>query len=189
MKIDNGVIRPLGSYDCTALIDKLKSLSNEDWEKNTFRQEKYKNVHSKTKSIILIFCDGWPEIKISRLEEWGDYQDLVKPLIKDILSSHYPPGGRILRAMLAKLPAKCFIDPHVDSHPSFAISHRIHVPLITNPNVKFIIGNELVNIQEQHAFEINNMLEHSVINYGDSDRIHLIFDYAPKDMINQIENI
>jgi hypothetical protein len=33
------------------------------------------------------------------------------------------------------------------------------------------------------AFEIDNLLAHEVSNYGDEDRIHLIFDYAPPDRL------
>lgn len=178
MEIDVAV-RSLGFYSCDQLIAKLETLSADDWQKNKLRQEKFSNVHSQTQSIILIFCDGWPNIKITREDDWQEYKSLIKPLVKNILSSNYAPGGRILRAMFAKLPPKGSIGRHVDSHPSFSIAHRIHVPLITNPQIEFIVGDNLVKTKEWHAFEINNMLSHQVTNHGETDRIHFIFDYAP----------
>src|SRR4029453_18434342 len=86
-------------------------------------------------------------------------------------------------AMAAKLMPGGLILPHRDSHPSFAAGHRIHVPIATNPRVRFMIDGRPVSLQVGEAYEINNQKVHSVMNKGATDRIHFIFDYVPPGAI------
>jgi aspartyl/asparaginyl beta-hydroxylase (cupin superfamily) len=81
--------------------------------------------------------------------------------------------------MAAKLMAGGRIVPHRDAHPSFAAGHRIHVPLATNPRVRFMIDGRVCPMEIGRAYEINNQKVHSVMNKGDTDRINFIFDYVP----------
>jgi hypothetical protein len=53
------------------------------------------------------------------------------------------------------------------------------VPLVTNPEVEFIVGPERVPPRAHYAFELNNLMFHQVTNRGERARIHFIFDYAP----------
>ena len=96
-----------------------------------------------------------------------------------IIRQWYPPGGTIIRAMAAKLLAGGRILPHRDSHPSFGAGHRIHVPIATNPRVRFMIDGRPYQLEVGQAYEINNQKIHSVMNKGDTDRINFIFDYLP----------
>ena len=49
----------------------------------------------------------------------------------------------------------------------------------TNPRVRFMIDGRPVQLEVGQAYEINNQKTHSVMNKGDTDRIHFIFDYVP----------
>ena len=98
-----------------------------------------------------------------------------------IIARWYPPGGRIIRAMVAKLPPGGRIDPHRDRHPSFGCGHRIHAPIATNERVRFTIDGRPHHLQVGQVYEMNNKKMHSVINKGTTDRIHFIFDYVPLD--------
>ena len=89
-----------------------------------------------------------------------------------------------MRVMVARLVVNGTIQPHIDQHPSFTVGHRIHVPLLTNEAVEFLVDNEPVVMQEGNAYELNNLLPHSVHNGGTEDRIHLIFDYMEPQSIN-----
>jgi hypothetical protein len=80
--------------------------------------------------------------------------------------------------MLAKLVAGGVISRHRDEHPSFAIGHRVHVPLITNDQVDFTINDEVFHLSEGVAYEVSNLDYHSVVNRSTEDRVHFIFDYA-----------
>ena len=95
-----------------------------------------------------------------------------------LTSSRTRPAGRS-RAMAARLLAGGKISPHVDSHPSFHRGHRIHVPITTNPRVRFMIDGRPHQFEVGYAYEINNQKSHSVMNKGKEDRITFIFDYVP----------
>jgi len=92
---------------------------------------------------------------------------------------YFPPGCTIIRAMAAKLLAGGKITPHVDKHLSFHTGYRIHVPITTNPRVRFMIDGRPHQLQVGQAYEINNQKNHSVMNKAKQDRITFIFDYVP----------
>ena len=114
---------------------------------------------------------------------WARFAELAVPVMHEIIGRAYPPGGTIIRAMAAKLMAGGRIVPHRDAHPSFAAGHRIHVPIRTNPRVRFMIDGRPYQLQVGEAYEINNQKVHSVMNKGAQDRINFIFDYVPPGAI------
>ena len=171
-------IRALGQVDCSALVERVLAVDESAWWADARRQDDYE-VHAQTQSIILVFFTGWPRVEVAHAAGWDHFSDVAVPIMQQLVARHYPPGGMVLRAVLARLPAGCAIDAHVDRHPSFSVGHRIHVPLVTNPRVRFMVGEEDIRPQPGHAFELNNAVPHSVRNDGDTARIHFIFDYSP----------
>jgi len=174
-----GTLRELGDVDSRPLIDAIMARGEIDWQAQQYRQTAY-SVHEHTQSLVMVFCSGWPEIEITREPAWELLKDTAVPLMHDILEKHYPPGGTIIRAMAAKLLAGGIISPHRDSHPSFINSHRIHIPVTTNTGVRFMIDGRPHRFEVGKAYEINNQKNHSVMNYGNEDRITFIFDYLPR---------
>jgi hypothetical protein len=172
-------IRPLGQVDCVALTQRVLALDEAEWFRDPRRQNDY-DVHASTQSLILVFCEGWPQIRIAHASGWQLLSDVAMPVVHDVIARFYQQGGVILRAMMARLPAGCRIARHKDVHPSFAAAHRIHIPLLTNPDVEFTVGNLRVPPREHFAFELNNNMFHEVANNGARARIHFIFDYALK---------
>ena len=179
--MDIGVAcKPLGSVDSAALEAAIIGADPAVWEEYVERQKSYE-VHEQTRSIVLLFAEvsRWPACDVSREPGWNRFAELAVPVMHDIIGRAYPPGGTIIRAMAAKLLAGGRIVPHRDAHPSFAAGHRIHVPIFTNSRVRFMIDGQPVKLETGHAYEINNQKVHSVMNKGDTDRIHFIFDYLP----------
>jgi hypothetical protein len=171
-------IRPLGYVDCQKLIDRVTAAEEGAWYADNRRQDDYE-VHVETQSIILVFFTGWPTVNVEHGKGWDAFGEVTMPIMEEVVSRHYPPGGMLLRVILARLLPKCRIDEHFDTHPSFSIAHRIHVPLLTNPQVEFTVGSQRIATRPHHAFELNNKMAHAVANLGDTARVHLIFDYAP----------
>ena len=179
--MDIGVpLRELGEYDIGALRDLILAQDDAAWLGNTYRQQQY-DVHQMTNSIVMIFTDGsgWPNIEVQRQAGWDILAELAIPLMHRILADHYPPGGTIIRAMAARLEAGGIIKPHRDKHPSFHYGHRIHIPISTNPRVRFMIDGRPYKFEVGKVYEINNQEQHSVMNKGKEDRINFIFDYVP----------
>jgi hypothetical protein len=186
MNIDTP-LRELGPVDATALRDAVLAQEDIAWKEDKYRQEEFE-VHHATESIVVLFVDleQWPDIVVSKEPGWDRIADVALPLMNHIISNFYPPGGTVIRAMAAKLLAGGIINPHTDRHPSFHVGHRIHVPITTNPRVRFMIGGQPYQFKVGEAYEINNQMMHSVMNKGDEDRITFIFDYVPPDQIAQL---
>ena len=179
--MDIGVpLRELGAYDIGALRDCIVSQPEQTWLDNTFRQQEY-DVHQQTHSLVMIFTDGagWPALEVQRQAGWDLLAQVAIPLMHRILADHYPPGGTIIRAMAARLQAGGVIKTHRDNHPSFHYGHRIHLPIVTNSRVRFIIDGRPYGMEVGKVYEINNQLPHSVMNKGGEARINFIFDYVP----------
>jgi hypothetical protein len=181
-------LRDLGTVDVTALSEAILAQEPAAWHEQQYRQQEF-DVHRQTESIVLVFVnlEVWPEIEICKEPGWDRLAEAAVPVMHGIISQHYPPGGAIIRAMAAKLLAGGKISPHMDSHPSFHRGHRIHVPITTNPRVRFMIDGRPHQLQVGRAYEINNQMNHSVMNKGDADRITFIFDYVPPAELARIQ--
>lgn len=180
-------IRELGAVDCAALASAVLAQEEAAWREQEHRQKAYE-VHQATESLVLMFTDdeAWPELVVKKEAGWRRLADAALPVMHDLIGRCYPPGGAIVRAMAAKLKAGRHIQPHVDSHASFHIGHRIHVPITTNSRVRFIIDGRPYRMQVGQAYEVNNQKRHSVVNKGSEDRITFIFDYVPPDGLRRV---
>jgi hypothetical protein len=178
-------LRELGEVDCEALRDAILAQDDIAWKEDSYRQDEFE-VHHDTESIVLVFVDleKWPDIVVSQEPGWDRLADVALPVMNDIISRLYPPGGTVIRAMAAKLMAGKKITPHTDRHVSFHKGHRIHVPITTNPRVRFMIDGQPYQFKVGEAYEINNQKTHSVMNKGKEDRITFIFDYVPQGSVD-----
>ena len=179
-------LRELGEVDCSALRDVILAQDEAAWLEDSYRQEEFE-VHYDTRSIVMVFVDleRWPDIVVSREPGWDRLADVALPVMNDIITRLYPPGGTVIRAMAAKLLAGKKITPHVDKHPSFHSGHRIHIPITTNPRVRFMIDGRPYQFKVGEAYELNNQKQHSVMNKGAEDRITFIFDYVPTESVQE----
>lgn len=169
----NKTIKPfnyLGYYNIDSILKKIDSL---DWNGYTNRQEiRYGMQDTETVPIIweekFKFQKSW-----NNLEVFSDEVDFFK----DELTKHFGEGI-LMTCVLTKLPKQKNIDWHYDCGSFFNNSHRIHIPIITNDDVIFKIGDEEKNMKVGEMWEINNNnLRHGVFNNGNNDRIHLMFDW------------
>ena len=170
-----------GPVDIQPLLDEYNKITEEDWEKFTWRQDA-NPMHGASKTIGIIYDQDFRHFNTTRHEFYNriNFGELVKPLT-DISEGIYGPGY-IVRAVLVKLPAGKDIKSHIDVGGSYNLSHRIHVPLVCEPdNVEYIVNGESRTFDIGTMFELNNMREHSVHNRSSIDRVNLLFDFAKYD--------
>ena len=155
----------LGNVIVPSLPDEL----NLDWNKYTYRQKTHQ-VHQQTKTIPLI----WDETLSGEIKYHKWY-----PHFKDHLESiNLGSLGYIQSAILIKLPAGKEIPPHLDSAPFFKKYSRIHMAIETNEDCLFTVGDETKNLKVGELWEIDNdNQQHSVVNRGQTDRVHLLIDF------------
>jgi hypothetical protein len=106
------------------------------------------------------------------------------PYIKEVIGHFKCP---ILSARLLKLGKGAFIKPHRDYELGYEDGNfRVHVPIITNPDVDFILDGEKLDMQEGQCWYTNVNYVHAVANRGQSDRVHLVVDYQRNDWSDRL---
>ena len=176
--MDIGVpTRPLGNVEIGALLDCLLAQPEELWFADYALRQRVA-PRQDTHAIYMLFAQGWPTVQVARFAGWEPLHEAAEPIIVRVLES-YPDGGRVVKAIFARLPPGAAIQPHKDAGELLMNSHRIHVPLVTNPGVEFRVDGSVLAVREGEAFELNNALPHAVYNHGTEARIHFIIDYLP----------
>lgn len=87
-------------------------------------------------------------------------------------------GEVFARSRLMRLAAWSQVSPHVDFNYHWYNRVRIHIPIITNPDVIFYCGDEKVHMQAGECWIFDSWRLHNVVNSSPDDRTHLVLDTA-----------
>lgn len=68
------------------------------------------------------------------------------------------------------------VPEHIDINYYWRTHVRVHVPIITNPDVDFTCGGETVHMEPGDCWVIDTFQSHQVENRGTEQRIHLVLD-------------
>ncbi len=166
----------LGTADVDALVERVKSVPETLWkEEDEDKPNKYARLND-TRHIMFRFINlGESVFDFHDYPLWDEWKEVLLPIMEQAAKSLGYGNYRFPRAMLAKLPAGSEISRHSDGDASHYI-HKIHVPLITNPETIFHVGNQSKHLPAGEIFEVNNKRVHAVENNGDQDRVHFIFE-------------
>ena len=80
------------------------------------------------------------------------------------------------RSRLMRLSGNAEVTPHVDTDYYWRDHIRVHVPIVTQPTVRFLCGGEAVNMAAGEAWIFDTWSLHSVHNDAVRARIHLVAD-------------
>ena len=172
--------------DVDVIREKLEQVPEARWKES--ERERLFDVHRDTHALLLVHFE---DVKFKEPEYralYSEFGDLLQPVI-DYISSYYRDNGFVVRILFARLVAGGKIPQHTDAGYSLLNGHRVHIPIITNDQVDFHVGEELINMRVGELWEINNGTMHSVRNRGDKDRVHLIIDWMPNENGNPIEEV
>ena len=95
------------------------------------------------------------------------------PYLLQVLSSFEAVLGR---TRLMRLAGQAEVSPHVDGSYYWAERVRVHVPIRTQPTVRFVCGGETINMAEGECWIFDTWREHKVYNDANEQRIHLVAD-------------
>ncbi len=85
---------------------------------------------------------------------------------------------------LMKLDAGAIIRPHHDHNLNYEEGEvRLHIPVMTNPQLEFYLEAERLPMAEGSCWYLNLSLEHQVINAGPTPRVHLVIDGLVNDWL------
>lgn len=167
----------IGEVDVTELERHVNKLSQHEWVEWDLRQNRYK-VHSATESYPFMFSEYGEEPK--QHNQMSECWQVVKPFINKLERFYNRRAGSIV---LVKLKPKTNILPHTDGG-WFVDTHRVHVPIITHPDILFSLNGKKVHLKRGWIYELNNLVEHGVENPTDVSRVHLMVDLLPNHILN-----
>jgi len=184
-------IRNIASVDVEPAIRALEKLDESDWLADEALKKKLAGdrpaqllfFYSMSKEEYAAALAKGP-IQQSDVKQLGAYDQLFDEFgyLFEAIQSHYPAGGVFLRAQIARMPPGGKIKEHKDNLLILENTHRLHIPIITTPKLKFFVDGERVTLEAGHIYELNNQLNHWVENPRDSiNRVHLILDYLPPE--------
>ncbi|HEX6834894.1 MAG TPA: sulfotransferase [Rudaea sp.] len=85
------------------------------------------------------------------------------------------------RSRLMRLSGQAEVTPHVDINYYWRERVRVHVPIRTRPDVRFLCGDSEVNMAAGECWIFDTWRTHRVINANDDERIHLVADTVGSD--------
>lgn len=86
------------------------------------------------------------------------------------------------RTRLMKLAGGAEVTPHADIKYYWRDRVRVHVPIITNPAVRFFCGEAEVNMAQGECWIFDTWRPHRVINPAESERVHLVADTVGSEL-------
>lgn len=175
-------VRRLGHADIAMLRDAVLAIPETVWdEENAGKPNRFEAL-DRTRHIVFRFVEGFDDWRRSYDRPlWDAWRELLEPVLAQATHPYGYARAAFPRVMLARMAPGGVIRPHRDANPAAKWPHKIHVPLLTNERVRFFVDGVAYHFAEGEAVEVNNMGVHAVENAGDSDRIHLIFEYFDLD--------
>ncbi|GAX82340.1 hypothetical protein CEUSTIGMA_g9769.t1 [Chlamydomonas eustigma] len=212
-----GIQLPLTMVNISQLQSLMKGMPKQMWEEGEQaktnaviggRKSNTQMYKPGVKAMYLMFSDRSIDHTF-RFPYYNYFKDAIEPIINQVLG----PGqlDKVVRMQFAYMPPEVSaIKVHRDTGGYATKAHRIHIPVLTNPQVTFEVCPVLdrrtrgahfdvtddiikpgdclpIPMEEGMVFELNNRVLHRVTNASPLDRVQLVVDVAeeprsPKDV-------
>lgn len=173
-----------GTFNVSSIIQEISKYDKE-WLIDISRQQ-LGSVHTKTQMYRICETDyAWiPGTKIETFYRNSLKTEEARLELNNIfeyLENFY--SGKIIRCEFIKLFANSEVLKHTDGGALLHYSRRVHIPLITSPEITFTVMSDTIHMQVGSWYEINNQMPHGVNNPSNLDRVHIIIDILPDEML------
>ncbi|SFB25660.1 aspartyl/asparaginyl beta-hydroxylase domain-containing protein [Algoriphagus aquimarinus] len=168
-------------FDSQLLQEEVKKLIEVEWI-NHFVTQNYQGNWS---VIPLTAREGVTHPILMATAIPGDYDFVPTPYLE---SSPYFQS--VLESFKAE---KCSVrlmkltpGSEIKEHRDYDLDEgevRIHIPVFTNDKVSFFVNNRKVEMKEGECWYLRLSDPHSVLNEGETDRIHLVMDMKVNDWL------
>jgi hypothetical protein len=165
MRLANCFVKLPLEFDSERLAEEISQFAEEEWRAHPQRFEG-------NSALVLVSRHGTendefigPMRPAPRLEKM--------PYVRQVMASF---GSVIGRSRMMRLTPGASVAHHTDSNYFWRNHLRIHVPVLTEPEVAFYCDGEEVHMAAGESWTFDNWREHSVENRSDETRIHLVID-------------
>jgi len=95
------------------------------------------------------------------------------PYLRQVLAAFHAVWGR---TRLMRLDGNAEATSHTDTNYYWSQHARVHVPVVTDDDVRFICGEKSVHMRAGEAWIFDTWRQHNVLNPNPTRRIHLVAD-------------
>lgn len=165
MKLDAPFYRLPLRFDAAALAEEVGSYPSDAWVPHPQKFDGNDYVPLITPSGIITndFAGPMgPTIYLSR-----------SPYLSEVMATLDCVWGR---SRLMGLVPGATVPPHVDTNYYWRTHIRVHIPIVTNPDVHFTCGDKTVQMKAGECWVFDTFRQHQVANNGAEKRIHLVAD-------------
>ncbi len=167
MKLDQPFIRLPYQFDAERLALELDNLSHCEWLPHP-------SGMTGNQALPLVSRDGGSNDDFDgRMKQTGYLAD--SPYIQQCMHHIDEVYGR---SRLMALDPGSEVSRHVDFNYHWLTRVRIHIPVVTNPDVIFYCGDEHVHMEAGSCWIFDSWRHHRVVNGGSERRTHLVLDTA-----------
>jgi Sulfotransferase family/Aspartyl/Asparaginyl beta-hydroxylase len=165
MRLFRPFVRLALQFDVDRLREEVSTLASEAWAAHP-------NKIPGNSSVRLISAEGGENDDVEGLMR--PTQHLMRmPYVQQVLASFNVVWGR---SRLMRLAPGAIVPDHADINYHWFRRVRLHIPIITRPEVRFRCENESVHMQAGEAWVFDNWRLHNVVNPTSFERIHLVAD-------------
>ena len=174
-----GYIRFPFTFDVSALQTDLETCMKFPFLQNYVPQ----NYAGKNYILPLRSIDGTLDTAVAALNQASRFKNTIVldecPYFQKVIDSFLCEKEAI---RLMNLPAGKIINTHIDYNGGYEDGiFRVHIPILTNDAVFFILNGERLQMRSGEAWYTNINLPHGVENNGTTQRVHLVLDCIRND--------
>ncbi|KAG2444762.1 hypothetical protein HXX76_001506 [Chlamydomonas incerta] len=205
-----GIQLPLTTVDITKLRDLVLNMPDDMWTPERQRRENAavdgrKDNMAKFKpgveALYMVFSDQSTE-HVYRFPYYDYFKEAIEPILEKVVGK--ADMNKVVRLQFARMKPGSEIKLHKDMGGYARFAHRIHLPIVTHPNVSFEVcpnedGRKLgrrmsqaynaaslgaehdcvsIPMAEGMVFELNNRVSHLVLNKSNVKRVQMVVDVA-----------
>lgn len=165
MQFDKPFIRIPLTFDGDALAAEVRALPEEAWVEHP-------DGFAGNNAVRLVTPGGQPvDAAIGPMgpTSWLE----ACPYIREIMAELDAVWGR---SRLMGLAPGAEVPDHVDIHYYWQTHIRLHIPVITHPDVQFTCDGETIHMAPGECWTFDSFRRHGVRNRSDIHRVHLVLD-------------
>lgn len=171
MKLSVPFVQLPVQFDAALLAAEMRALGETAWRPHP---QKFPGNFA----LPLISVDGDPESdSVAGPMRSTPYLDAC-PGIRDVLAQLGAVWGR---TRLMKLDPHAEVSLHADTNYYWCERVRVHIPILTQPDVRFMCGEAEVNMAPGECWIFDTWRPHKVVHANDRERVHLVADTVGSD--------
>jgi hypothetical protein len=165
MKLSRPLLRLPLSFDADALAGDIAALPSSAWQPHPDRIPG-------NEAVLLVTPEGRDTNAVAGPMAPTPHLRAC-PSILGVMNAIGAVWGR---SRLMRLAPGAVVPPHVDINYYWRTHLRLHIPVITNPDVLFTCGGESVHMRAGECWVFDTWKPHNVGNGGAATRVHLVLD-------------